>query len=127
MPTSGVRDNCGGLPPPLVDHARNTLFHLAHAGGAVPDAPSCRVLGRDSNQVSGHCPEHFEVATAGRVCSQGSKSNSICFLVIVFLIFATPPEVTGVTGGAHSQAPSGGKPHLSLASEMTTSVCPCHL
>ena len=45
----------------------------------------------------------------------------------LFFSFLATPEVTGVTGGAHSQAPSGGKPCLPLASEMTNAVCPCHL
>ncbi len=44
----------------------------------------------------------------------------------LFFFFATP-EVIGVTGGAHSQAPSAGKPCLPLASEMTAMVCPCSL
>ena len=34
MPTSGVRDYCGDLPPPSVDLARSTPFHSTHAGGA---------------------------------------------------------------------------------------------
>ena len=49
MPTSGVRDNCGGLPTPPADNARSTPCHLAHAGGAAPAAP--RVLGRDSDRA----------------------------------------------------------------------------
>ena len=53
MPTSGIRDNCGSLSLPPADHARRTLSHLAHSGGAAPAAPSCRVLGRDSDQGSG--------------------------------------------------------------------------
>ena len=43
------------------------------------------------------------------------------------LFFFANPEVTGLAGGAHSQAPSGGKPHFSLASEMTAMVYACHL
>ena len=35
-PTSGVRVNCGGLPPPAAYHARSTMSCLAHAGGAAP-------------------------------------------------------------------------------------------
>ena len=42
--------NCGGLPLTPADHARSTLSHLAQAGGAAPAAPSCRILGRDSDQ-----------------------------------------------------------------------------
>ena len=33
--TSGVRDNCGGLPLPHIDHKRNTPSHLTLAGGAA--------------------------------------------------------------------------------------------
>ena len=36
-------------------------------------------------------------------------------------------EVTGAAGGTCSQAPSGGRPHLPLVSEMTALVCPCCL
>ena len=45
----------------------------------------------------------------------------------LFFSFLPTPEETGVTGGAYSQAPSGGKPCLPLASETTTLICPCHL
>ena len=51
MPTSGVRDNCSGLPPLPVDHSRSTPSHLVHAGGAAHAALSCGVLGSDSNQA----------------------------------------------------------------------------
>ena len=44
-----------------------------------------------------------------------------------FFLFLPTPEFTGVTGGAHSQDLSDGKPGLPLASEMTTTVCPCQL
>lgn len=37
------------------------------------------------------------------------------------------PEVTGATGGAHSQAPGGGSPCLPLVSEMISMVLPCCL
>ena len=33
------------------------LSHLGHTGGAAPTAPSCMVLGRDSDQVSVCHPE----------------------------------------------------------------------
>ena len=49
--------------------ARSSLSHLAHAGGAVPAAPSCRVLGRAA--------EHLAVAVGGCVCFQGGRSNNI--------------------------------------------------
>ena len=76
MPTSRVRDNCGGLPPPPADHASSTPSHLAYAGSSEPAAPSHKVLGRDSDQASGHCLEHLAVAPAGQVCSQGSERNN---------------------------------------------------
>ena len=86
------RDDCGSLPLPPADQAKSTLSHLAHAGGAAPAAPRCRVLGRDSDQVSGSCPEHLGVATAGCVSSQGSESNnSLC------LIAMPSSEVIGTT------------------------------
>ena len=44
----------------------------------------------------------------------------------LFFSFLPTPLVTGVAGGAHSQASSGGKPCLLLASEMRAAVCPCH-
>ena len=117
------------LPPP--DHARSTLSHLAHAGSSAPVAPSCRVLGMDSDRVSGGHPERLAVAAAGWVCSLRSESNSVwCFVAMPsFFSFLATPEVSmeEPDGGAHSQAPSGGKPHLPLVSEMTTAVCPCHL
>ena len=92
MPTSGIRVNCGGLPPSPADHARSTLSHLDHAGCAALAALSCRVLGRDSDQVSGHRPEHFAVTAAGQVCFQGSESNSTWCLVAVpsFFLFHQP-------------------------------------
>ena len=76
--------------------------------------------------MSGCHPEHLAVAAAEQVCSQGSESNSLWRLVAVpsFFLFLPIPEVTGVAGGAHSQAPIGGKPRLPLASEMTTMSVP---
>ena len=63
----------GGLPLPPVDHARSTLSHLALTGHAAPAAPSCRFLGRDSDQAFGHFPEYLAVAAAGWVCSWGVR------------------------------------------------------
>ena len=80
-------DNCSGLPLQPVDLAWSNPSHLAHAGGAAPAAPSCRVLGRDSDQVTGCCPECLAVAAAGQVCSQGSESNSVWCLAAVSLFF----------------------------------------
>ena len=100
---SGVRDNCGGLPLPPVEHVRSTLSCLALTGGTAKAAPSCRFLGRDSDQESGDFPEHLAVAAAGWVCSQGSESNNgWCFVAVPSFILPTP-EVTGVTGGALSR------------------------
>ena len=125
-PTSGVRDNCGGISQPSADHARSTPSPLSHTGGATPAAPSCRVLGRDSDQASGHCPDFWAVADAGQVCSQGSESNDMwCLFEVLF--FLLTPEVTGAAGGAYLHAPSDGKPCLLLASEMTAVVHPFHL
>ena len=110
MPTFGVSDNCGGLPPPPVDHARSTLSCLAPRGATASASPSCRVLGRDSDQASGHCPEHLAVATAAQVYSQGSESNNRWCCVTVFSV--EPSEVVGSAGGSCSGIPSGGGPHL---------------
>ena len=52
---SGIPSGSGPLPPleseMPADHAKGTLSHLAHAGGATPAAPSCRVFGRNSDKV----------------------------------------------------------------------------
>ena len=69
MTISGVRDNCNGLPLPPVDHAGSTPTHLGHAEGTAAGAPCSRILGRDNDQASGHCPEHLTVAAAGKECS----------------------------------------------------------
>ena len=45
----------------------------------------------------------------------------------LFFFFLPTPEMTVVPDGTHSQAPTGGKPRLPLASEVTDTVCPCHL
>ena len=37
-PTSGIRDICGGLPPPPAEHAISIPSHLGHAEGAAPAA-----------------------------------------------------------------------------------------
>ena len=93
MPTSGVSSNCCGLPPPPADHVRSTLFHLAHTGGAAQAVPSCRFLGRDSDQVSEHHPEHLAVVAAGWVYSQASENNNWWCSVAVptfFFCFGQP-------------------------------------
>ena len=97
--TSGVRDSCSRLPLPTADNARSTPSHINHARGAVPAAPSCRILGRDSDQASLSCPEHLAVAAAGWVCSQGDESSKEWCLVTV-PSFLSAHEVTGASGGA---------------------------
>ena len=85
--------------------------------------PGCRVLGCDNDQVCGHCLERLAVAAAEWVCSQGSESkNGWCSVVIPS--FLSTSEVTGASGGACSQTPSGGRPHCPLVSEVTPVVCP---
>ena len=126
MPTSGIRDNSGGLSLPPADHTRSTLSHLAHIGGAVPAAPSCRVLGRDSDQASWCCPECWAVAAVGQVCSQVSKSNNRwCSVTMSFSV--VPSEVVGAASGSCSGIPSGSGPCPPLESEITVVVCPHHL
>ena len=73
---SRVSDSCGGLPLLLADHARSTLSHLAHTGGAAQAAPSFRILGSDRNQACGHGLGCLAVAAAGLVFSQGCESNN---------------------------------------------------
>ena len=53
---------------------------------------SCRFFGRDSDQLSGCCPECLAVAPVRWVFSKGSKSNSIwCFVAVPsFFHFANP-------------------------------------
>ena len=85
-----VRDNCGCFPPPPVDYARSTPFHLAHTRGAAKAAPSCKVLGRDCDLASVHSPGHLAVAAAGWVCSQGSENNNRWFSIECLLFFANP-------------------------------------
>ena len=122
-PTSEVKDNYSGLPPPRVDHARSTPSCLGHAGGSAQAAPSCRVPGSGSDQACWCCPGHLAVGAAGHVCSQGTESSSGWWLIAVPSFLPTS-ELTGATGGASSQTPSGGWPHLPLVSEMTAVVWP---
>lgn len=110
------------MPPPPVDHARSTTSFLATTGGTTPAAPSCRFLGRDNDQVSGHCPECLAVAAAGQVCSQRSKSNSRwCSITMSSMV---PSEVVGAESGSCSGIPGSGGPRLPLESEITVVVCP---
>ena len=108
------------------DHARSTSSCLAPTGGAAQAAPSCRFLGRGSDQASGHCPEHLAVATAGQVCSQGSENNNRwCSVIMSFSV--VPSKVVGAASDFCSGVPSGGGPRPSLESEIIAVVCPCHL
>ena len=91
MPSSEIKGNCGSFPLPPADHARGTLSHLANAGGAAPAAPSCRVLGRDSDEVSGHHAEHLVMAAAGQMFSQGSATAYGAWLQCPFLFFFANP------------------------------------
>ena len=109
MRTSGVRDNCGGLPPPPVEHARSTQSFLAPIGIAAKAALSCRVLGKNRDQASGHCMEHLSVLAARQVYPrvQGCDSNKSLYSVTM------PPsvmcsEMIGAESCACSQTPSGG-------------------
>ena len=128
---SGISSSSGPFPPleseitavicpcHLRNHSRSTLSCLAHAGGAALAAPSCRVLGRDSDKASGCCPECLAMTAAGWVCSQGGESRNVWCLVAVpsFFFFPLPtPEVT-----------EDGRPCLPLASEMTATVHLCCL
>ena len=125
-PTSGVRDNCSGLPLPFEDHTRSTSSHLAPTGGDAQAAPSCRFLGRDSDQVSGHCPACLAVAAAGWMCSQGSESNNR-WCSITASSSVVPPEVAGAASGSCSGIPSGGGQYPPLESEITVVACPCNM
>ena len=126
MPTSGIRDNCGGLPLPPVDRAGSTSSCLSPTGGAAQAAPSCRFLGRDIDQASGHCPECLAVAADGQVCSRGRKSTSRwCSIAMSFSV--VPSEVVGTASDFFSGIPSGGGPWPPLESGITVAVCPCHL
>ena len=126
MPTYEGRDNCGGLPPPPVYHKRNTLSHLDPTGGAAKAAPSCRFLVRDSDQASGHFPEHLAVAVVGQVCSHESESNNRwCSVTVPSSV--VPSDVVGASSGACSGTPSGSRPHPPLDSEITAVVFPYHL
>ena len=123
---SEVSNNCSGLPPPLVDHARSTPSCLAHRGDTLQAVPSCRVLGSDSNQTCGHCLERLVVAAARRVCCQEREGNNRWHSVAVPSSLV-PFEVIGAAGGACSWTPSAGRLRPPLESEMTAVFCPHHL
>ena len=123
---SGARDKCSDLPLPPVDHERSTLSCLAPIGGACQAAPSCRFLGRDSGQASGHCPECVAVAASGWVCSHGSESNNRwCSVTVSF--FVVPSEVVGAASDFCSGISSDSGPCSPLESEITAAVYPHHL
>ena len=99
------------------------MSYLAPTGGAAQAVLSCRILGQDSNQASGHCPEHLAVAAAGWVCSQGSESNNRwCSVTMSFSV--VPSEVVGAASDFCSGIPSGGGPRPPLESGITVAVCP---
>ena len=86
------------MPPPTVDHSGNSPSHLAHAGAAAQTAPSCRVLGRDSDQACGHCPKHLAVAATERIYSEECESkNKWCLVAVPSSV--VHPEVTGTANG----------------------------
>ena len=91
------------LPLPPADHPRSTLSHLAHEGGDVSAAPSCGVLGRDSDQVTHHS-ECWLWQLQGRCVPRGVRATvyGACLHCPLFFFLPTP-EVTGVTGGTHSR------------------------
>ena len=130
MSNSGARDNCGGLLLLAVDHTRRTLSCLALARGAAQAAPSCRVLGIDSDKTCvGAAWIIWQWQQQGGCVYRGVRATSgvgplQCLLLLLLLL---TPEVTGAVGGACSQTPSGGRPYLPLVSEMTAMVCPLHL
>ena len=84
------------------DHARSTSSCLAPTGGAAQAAPSCRFLGRDSDQASGHCPECVAVVAEGQVCSQGSESNRWFSITMSSVV---PSEVVGAASDFCSGPP----------------------
>ena len=120
-----TKDNFGDLPLPSVDHARSTSSCLGPTGGTAQAALSCRFLGRDSGQASGHCPECLVVAAAGRVCSQENESNK--WYSVSMPSSVLPSEVIGAASGACSWTPRGGLPRPPLESEITAVVCPSYL
>ena len=117
-----------GFALPPVDHARSSSSCLVPIGGAAPVALSCRLLRRDSDQAFGPCTKHLAVAAAGRVYSHGGESNNVwCLVAVPSFFFFPTAEVAEAAGGAHSHAPSDGRPCLPLASKTTAIVCPCCL
>ena len=92
----------------------------------MPTAHSYRFLGKDSDQVSGHCPQPLVVAAAGWMCSQGSQSN-IRWYSVAMSSSVLPSEVVGAASGSCSGIYSGGGPCTPLESEITAVVFPYHL
>ena len=60
-------------------------------------------------------------------CVPRGVRATMCGAPLQYPLFLLTYEVTGGTGGAYSQTPSGGNPHFTLVSQMTVVVCPCHL
>lgn len=108
--TSGVRDICGGLPPPLVDQTRSTPSHLAHTGGAVQAAPSYRVLGSNSDQACvGSAQSVWQWRQQQGGCVLRGMRATMGRCLVALLSFLMTSEVTGAIGGACSQTSSGGR------------------
>ena len=125
-PTSGVRGICGAFLPPTLDLARGTSSSLAPTGGDAQAAPSCRFLGRDSDQASGHYPELLTMAAAVPVCSQQSKNNNRwCSDSMSSSVL--PSEVIVTASDSCSGTSSGSGPFPPLESEITAVACPRHL
>ena len=120
MPTTRVRDKCGGLPPPPVDQARSTSSCLAPTGGPVKAAPSCS---KGMIKHLGTC-QTFGSGSRGRLCSWGSKSkNRWCSITMSSSLVSS--EVVEAAGGSCSGIPSGGGPCPPLESDITVVVCLC--
>ena len=120
--TSGIRDNCISLPLLPADHSRSTL----------PPYPTQEVLHQlllvvgpwEGTKCLGVTQSIWQWQLQDGCVPRGIRATSFgaWLQYPLFCVLATP-EVTGTTGGAHSQAPSGVKPHLPLASETTATVC----
>ena len=110
--------------PPPVDHAINNPSCFTHMGCTAQDALICRFLGRDSDQASGHFPEHLALAIAGQMCFWGSESNiRWCSIVMSFTVL--PYEDFGAA--CDFCISSGSWPCPPLESGTTAVVCSCHL
>ena len=69
--------SCGGLPLPPVDPARSTLYNFIHTRGAAQSAPHCPILGSNSDQACGHCPEHWQWQQQGGYAARRVRAGGI--------------------------------------------------